>query len=1125
MAEVSSTKLALQSEVEKSSRLEKEIDASAQAHVKQVKSLEERIKRGEDLTGELQRELETARINHEKALSGLQSQLKVSEDRVSDLSSTIERHEEELRTRQTTIDGLKEDVSSLTSQAKELTHQLEESGRLNHEAQEELRGQLSEQQIALVKAEQLASSTAKTLEQAEASNRLLQQQVDELDGANNKLSDKISELEAVAREREQEILRAREAEARERQSALLKQAEIEQLVRQLAEVAEQKALLVLKPLIKESDNVALLTAIYSANNPAGLNLDDIGWNDGAHVEQVASVRAIGVIVWQAQIQTAADERLTALSQQASNALKATIRDSRDLAALRAIAAAAGNGDLRVGVGFNEHVGFLRGATAYEGIRDEAGARLVALSLEATNTLKGTIRGSRDLVVLRAVAAADRNAALLGRGFDDSVNALHGPTAFEGIRDEAIARLGALELEAKAALIAEVNGSHDVELLTRVAAVVANDGLGDLNAGHVAALTSVDAFRDIKARAQARLDANQAAIVALTDFINGCDDARFLEAVSGEARTNEFLEVTFRMFRKGNAEHLRALIKDDAHTQFADLARARLLVLDAARHRRPDEPDPRIIAQEKAIHALQREIAVSKDKELLTEISTANSNAALNHNWHQVDELNLRNIQALVQDDAYLRVREAASRRIVALRDERNEKRDAYSDPGRYAATLAADRTTLTGINRRVGAIGTVDDKVRSELRQLGAMNPMHWFSPAFRGAAKKNAIAMEAHFTELATTCKVIVDYLVPLRNELFEQINSIPVNMDGFTEPQKKALQDRKALLTTYLRKVETELALYKPVYTQLYGDPRAVDPVSKDGILETIRRAKTDEGALEVFPFKSAATDHPMDERAAHFRAGYTSSATTVSARSTTLGLGAHQARYAAGDAFKAGHFREHTINPDAARTGRYSGSYIEERASSYRTSLANASEYLSDLKLTITKFPEAPHGVPEDDPQLVEDRIHFAFACAVTLLSAFSEPPTASNQVILRGFEEKEMGYIWTALMTLGSEIPSMQFNHKAINVISPTFKPANELGTFYGYSSSSYQEALFKPHKGYVDNLLKGIKEACAERVIHQKTLEKADKLATSISSAYKSTFKQTMDELRENQDKGPEIFGR
>ncbi|MFW2572510.1 hypothetical protein, partial [Legionella sp. 29fVS95] len=134
MAEVSNTKLALQSEVEKSSRLEKEIDASAQAHVKQVKSLEERIKRGEDLTGELQRELETARINHEKALSGLQSQLKVSEDRVSDLSSTIERHEEELRTRQTTIDGLKEDVSSLTSQAKELTHQLEESGRLNHEA-------------------------------------------------------------------------------------------------------------------------------------------------------------------------------------------------------------------------------------------------------------------------------------------------------------------------------------------------------------------------------------------------------------------------------------------------------------------------------------------------------------------------------------------------------------------------------------------------------------------------------------------------------------------------------------------------------------------------------------------------------------------------------------------------------------------------------------------------------------------------------------------------------------------------------------------------------------------------------------------------------------------------------
>ncbi|MFW2538361.1 MULTISPECIES: hypothetical protein, partial [unclassified Legionella] len=886
--------------------------------------------------------------------------------------------------------------------------------------------------------------------------------VEELESANSGLREQVDELEEHVRQKDREIeleRQAKEEQARLAEETLLR---IRELDNTLRAVAQQKGLLFLEALIKDDrTSVATLTAISSVDNSAALDLEAIGWDDADHREHATSVRAItDNVAWQARIQTAADERLTALSQQASNALKATIRDSRELAVLREIADAEENDDLRVGGGFDVHVGFLRDVAAYAGIRDEARARL-----------------------------------------------------------------GTLELEAKAALIAEVNGSHDVELLTRVAGVVANDGLVDLNVGYVAALTSADAFRDIKARAQDRLDANQAAIVALTDFINGCDDARFLEAVSGEARTNEFLEVTFRMFRKGNADHLRALIKEDAHTQFSELARARLLVLDAARHRRPDEPDPRIIAQEKAIHALQREIAASKDKELLTAISTANSNASLNHNWHQVDELNLRNIQALVQDDAYLRVREAASRRIVALRDERNDKRDAYSDPGQYAAALAADRTTLIGINRRVGAIGTVDDKVRSELRQLGAMNPMHWFSPAFRGAAKKNAIAMEAHFTELATTCKVIVDYLVPLRNELVEQINSIPVNMDGFTGPQKKELQERKALLTTYLRKVETELELYKPVYTQLYGDPRAVNPVLKDGILETIRRAKTDEGALEVFPFKSAATDHPMDERAAHFRAGYTSSATTVSARSTTLGLGARQARYTAGDAFKAGHFREHTINPDAARTGRYSGSYIEERASSYRTSLANASEYLSDLKLTITKFPEAPHGVPEDDPQLVEDRIHFAFACAVTLLSAFSEPPTASNQVILRGFEEKEMGYIWTALMTLGSEIPSMQFNHKAINVISPTFKPANELGTFYGYSSSSYQETLFKPHKAYVDNLLKGIKEACAERVIHQKTLEKADKLATSISSAYKSNFKQTMDELRENQDKGPEIFGR
>ncbi|KTC98719.1 hypothetical protein Lfee_1498, partial [Legionella feeleii] len=83
-----------------------------------------------------------------------------------------------------------------------------------------------------------ASSTAKTLEQAEASNRLLQQQVDELDGANKKLVVKVAALDeqvdVLSKAREsltaalrQETLRAESAVAEVSSTKLALQSEVE----------------------------------------------------------------------------------------------------------------------------------------------------------------------------------------------------------------------------------------------------------------------------------------------------------------------------------------------------------------------------------------------------------------------------------------------------------------------------------------------------------------------------------------------------------------------------------------------------------------------------------------------------------------------------------------------------------------------------------------------------------------------------------------------------------------------------------------------------------------------------------------------------------------------------------
>ncbi|STX38792.1 hypothetical protein [Legionella feeleii] len=734
-----------------------------------------------------------------------------------------------------------------------------------------------------------------------------------------------------------------------------------------------------------------------------------------------------------------------------------------------------------------------------------------------------IRNSRNLNTLIAFADAGSNADLLGHGFDIEIQALKKDTAYEEIKDEAELRLTMLTMEAKSLLIEEVNTSSDINLLERIARSTSNFDLAaaGLNNTHLNLLSKYNDFMEINEAAQSRLAANRKAVKMMTDFINGCDDVKFLDAIS-KATTNNRLGITWNYFEKDHTDHLDSLIENDAYKQFVKLAKERLLNLQSKNCSLLNKAHPEKIAQEKAIHALKREIANSQDIQLLKYVGAAKCNRELERNLgtikpHQFDNLNLRNLDDLVDDNAYEQIRDAANARSNILYDARNKKLKAYANIEAYKQTLAANEAVVRKINRQIGAIGTVNDTARNKLRQLGKMNPMHWFNPAFRGTAKKNAIAMEAHFSELASTCKVIVDYLLPLRSELIEQIAGIPDAVQDFNPEHTKELLVYRETLGRYLKKVDAELDIYRPVYNQLFGDQRATTQVLREGILKMIQIAKSDEGAMDLSVFFDCCVeDYPMYERSSHFEKNYApSQATIISARGNA-------SSYAAAGVFKKGHFREYTTK---SATPYSSGCYIEERASSYSHNSARFSDYIADVKLTITKFPKTEDGEDKNDPQLVKARMHFAFACAVTLLSAFGDPPTEANPIILRGFEETEMRYIWTALTIIGNKVPSMTFNHHAINVISPTFVPHKEMGRYFGYSYTSCYETLFKPNKDYMDSLLSGIKEACAIRALSQKELQEADRIVNSIASTYRNSLKNTVGELRENLDNGLVVFRR
>lgn len=174
-------------------------------------------------------------------------------------------------------------------------------------------------------------------------------------------------------------------------------------------------------------------------------------------------------------------------------------------------------------------------------------------------------------------------------------------------------------------------------------------------------------------------------------------------------------------------------------------------------------------------------------------------------------------------------------------------------------------------------------------------------------------------------------------------------------------------------------------------------------------------------------------------------------------------------------------------------------------------------------VTKFPiklyqinQFPKGSPTHP--CTDAKVNFAMIMATQILANLEKPPTKDRPLRLKGVNEEELKYIWTALRILGENTPFMKFGADAIKVSSPAFDPAKEAGYVYGYASNSLHETVFKidPHATAVKDHIKNLASVCEQR-FDPKDKIKADNAIQSMNN-----FKDNLNKFKEEAKPSEEI---
>ncbi|KTD33695.1 interaptin [Legionella nautarum] len=827
------------------------------------------------------------------------------------------------------------------------------------------------------------------------------------------------------------------------------------------------------------------------------------------------------------------ELAIAKEEKAIKVLKFKIKDNSNLELLKNIAQAESNVDLQ-GIGLKaKHVNALKSEHAFKKIVKAANQRLAILSEIALEALKDEVWNSKDLRLLNQVASlreADEasNDDLLDLGLNDNNVAALRNNDYLVIAEVAKEKLDILDEEARHTLRKEVETRVDLDFLRDVSSeeIISNRGLIDiagLDRYYVSALQDPYFYQELAGIAGKRIDGSQRAYEYLKRIIETTDDHGLLHSIS-RARSNADLKIGLLPEDLGAVD---ALVVEDAYSYLADLAEDRLHDLKREEIRRIRESvvvsDPYREAQAKAVAALKEVIARSKDDEMLISISEADSSEAL-----EDAGLDPKLVKRVFEEKAFFELTVAAEERLERLKERRETRKEQFLTPDQYQHALTKkdkERKLKEAESNLLGIIG-LDKNIQEELRTLASLSPIHIFNPGFQAAAKKHADELGVKYDNLAKNCTSMVEYLKVLRADLRDQLASLPTDVEMSASTVKLdrghqiAIRQRRHLIGRILAKIEPELALHAPLQKLFHGDRNANNSLLQQGLVKTIKQARSGRFNLNYLGFSSDFENFGMEDKSTFFRKDYVPKG--VGKRSLSL-IGHRTLKYQPVHSLKPGQGRIHTINPDKPNVA---GSYIEEQQASFAMSdhrKPGTFVRAPKVKFTVTKFPEGD----ESNPAVVTARVQFAIGMASEMLARYDAPPSRKNLIGLVSGTPLEQKYVGTALLLLGQQVPYMKFDHHAIAVSDPSvFNPETELvkGFFGGYSFSdnSFYASHFKRQPA-LQIYLDGVKEAMTDKYGHQETRGKVKGVLEKIEQVFlKRESKQTIEKIESDLGKPPRV---
>lgn len=165
-----------------------------------------------------------------------------------------------------------------------------------------------------------------------------------------------------------------------------------------------------------------------------------------------------------------------------------------------------------------------------------------------------------------------------------------------------------------------------------------------------------------------------------------------------------------------------------------------------------------------------------------------------------------------------------------------------------------------------------------------------------------------------------------------------------------------------------------------------------------------------------------------------------------------------------------------------------------------------------VTVEKFPDYQEGSPTDPVLLEKAKVDYAMVVATQLLATMDRPPSKDNPLRLRGANEEQLKYIWTALVVLGEKTPNMKFGPDAIRVVNDhIFNPKAQLGWGWSnFSKSSLYETVFKKHSESVNSAIEASKEHASDR-LNRKGTPKSEEQMKETSQLYRSTVNTNREE--------------